>query len=99
MKLKLIPKYSQLINAKLTISDLNKIEKNLKKQFDLKTIKYKNTIEIKDKVIIVKGSFEHFKGYVKSIDKEQNKALVTIKVLGRETDTLFKLEHIKQIDE
>jgi len=59
---------------------------------------YRITFETGDNVRITEGAFAEYKGEVKEIHYEQNKADVLVKMLGRETVINVALHDLQQID-
>jgi len=94
-----IPKYSQVLDAKLTTNDIKKIHNNIQKVFKSQTIKYKKDFQKNDKVLILSGPFENFKGNVDKIDHENNKAYLNVNIFGRETPIDIGMDQIKVIED
>lgn len=90
-----LPKVSKLLQSTLTREDLHKISNNIEKAYKTKEIKYKNQYEVGDMVIVTTGSLENFKGVISKVDLENQKVIVNLQILKRETPTEIDIQNIQ----
>lgn len=93
-----LPKVSKLLQATLSRDDLERLSHNIEKVVNSKVTKYKNQFEINDKVIVTSGPFENFKGTIIKFEPENQKVIVNLKILKRETPTEIDITQIAHYD-
>lgn len=66
---------------------------------NLEKVVVKLSYDVGDKVIVVDGPLETFKGVVETIDVEANSVRATISMFGRDTSVDFDLNQLEKIEE
>lgn len=89
-----LPKVSKLLQAVLSINDLAKLQQNIDKVLNSKAVKYRNQYNIDDKIIVTSGPFENFKGVITKVEPENQKVIVNLQILKRDTPTEIDIAHI-----